>query len=166
MVSFSVRIQKAPGKGGWSYIVIDKKYIYKLKPGVRTTFRVKGTLDDHVIQKTSLLPLKDGRFMLPINATIRKATGKKSGDQLQVTLQIDARKTPLSADLLECLTDDAEARDFFNSLSPSNQRYCSKWIEDAKTSATKTKRLVACVTALSKKMNYSEMMKFYKTFTS
>lgn len=165
MVSFSARIQKAPGKGGWSYIIIDKKYTHKLKPGVRTSFRVKGMLDDHPIQKTSLLPLKTGGFMLPINAAIRKATGKNPGDRLRITLQIDARRTPLSADLLECLNDDAEARNFFNTLSPSNQRYCSKWIEDAKTPATKTKRLAACIIALSKKMSYAEMMTFYKTFT-
>lgn len=156
---------KAPGKGGWSYIIIDKKHTQKLKPGVRTAFQVKGTLDNHPIQKTSLLPLKDGGFMLPVNAAIRKGTGKKSGDRLWVTLQIDNRRTPLSADLLACLNDDPEARDFFNSLSPSNQRYCSKWIEDAKTPATKTKRLAACVTALSRKMGYAEMMTFYKTFT-
>jgi Domain of unknown function (DUF1905)/Bacteriocin-protection, YdeI or OmpD-Associated len=154
---------KASDKGGWSYIIIDKKYANQLKPGVRTSFRVKGALDNHRIQKTSLLPLRNGGFMLPINAMIRKATGKKSGDRLRVTLEVDERKIALSADLLECLKDDPQACDFFHSLSGSNQRYCSKWIEDAKTPATKTKRLVACLTALGKRMNYAEMMQYYKT---
>lgn len=164
MVVFTALISKSPDKGGWSYIIIGKKYAEELKPGSRASFRVKGMLDQYPIQKTSLLPVKEGRFMLPINAGIRKATGKKAGDRLTVTLEVDERKISLSADLMKCLKDDPEAKKFFSSLPVSHQRYYSKWIDDAKTSSTKTKRIVICLHAFSKKLNYAEMLKQSKSF--
>lgn len=121
-------------------------------------------LDNHPIQKTSLLPVKEGRFMLPINAGIRKATGKQAGDKLKISLEVDDRKLTLSADLIKCLKDDPQAMKFFKSLSPSNQRYYSKWIDGAKTAPTKTKRLVICLIALGKKMNYTALLQNYKSF--
>ena len=161
MVTFTALISKS-SSNGWSYILISKKYAEQLKPGARKSFRVKGTLDNHPIQKTSLLPVKGGLFMLPINAGIRKATGKKAGDKLHVSIEPDERKLTLSKDLLECLHDDPEALKFFKSLPPYNQYYFSKWVEDAKSVHTKTKRLITCLKAFSRKMNFMETMELYK----
>jgi hypothetical protein len=41
----------------------------------------------------------------------------------------------------------------------SHQVYFSKWIESAKTNATKTKRIVMALTAFSKKQGYPEMIR-------
>jgi hypothetical protein len=167
MVSFTAPILQFSENGektGWMYIVISKKHAHQLKPHTKVSFRVKGTLDSHPIQKTALLPIGDGKFMLPINAAIRKATGKKSGDKLKVSFARDERKIILSADLMKCLKDDPEAMKFFKSLPGSHQKYFSNWIEGAKTAHTKTKRIVTCLTAFNKKMNYAEMMRSYKNF--
>lgn len=163
IVKFTALISKVNNKGGWSYIIIDKKYGQKLKPKTRTSFRVKGTLDKHPIQKTSLLPMRNGNFMLPINAAIRKGTGKKAGDKLKVSIELDERKLSLSKDLLACLNDDPEAMKFFKSQSTYNQYYFSKWVDDAKTAHTKTKRLITCLKAFSQKLNYLETMELYKS---
>jgi len=163
MVTFTVPIFKMNTKGGWSYVIIDKKYAERLKPKTRTSFRVKGTLDKHPIQKTSLLPMRDGNFMLPINAAIRKGTGKQARDRLKISLELDERKLTLSKDLIECLQDDREAMKFFKSQSAYNQYYFSKWVEDAKTAHTKTKRLITCLKAFSQKLNFMETMELYKT---
>lgn len=167
MVTYSAPILQFNEKGektGWMYIVISKKQANQLKPETKISFRVKGKLDSHPIQKTALLPMGDGKFILPINAGIRKATGKKSGDTLNVSLEVDESKIALSADLLKCLKEDPEAMKFFKSLPGSHQKYFSKWVEDAKTTHTKTKRIVTCLMALSKKMNYGEMLRNYKAF--
>ncbi|HMV07538.1 MAG TPA: YdeI/OmpD-associated family protein [Cyclobacteriaceae bacterium] len=164
MVTLTCRIEKSPDKGGWSYIIIDKKHAEKLKPGTRTSFRVKGTLDKHRIERTSLLPIREGRFMLPVNGAIRKATGKKAGDKITVSLMLDESKIVLSADLMTCLKDDVEAMKFFKSLPGSHQKYYSKWIETAKSAHTKTKRIAFCLTAFSKHLNFTDMMKEYKNF--
>lgn len=167
MITFTAPILQFNEKGektGWSYIVITKKHAHQLKPDMKVSFRVKGTLDSHPIQQASLLPMGDGKFILPINAAMRKATGKKSGDKLIVSLQADESRFVLSPDLMKCLKDDPVAMKFFKSLPGSHQKYFSKWIESAKTTPTKTKRIVICLTAFSKHMNYGEMMRSYRNF--
>lgn len=169
MITFSstiLRFNEKSEKTGWTYVVISKKHAHQLKPDTKISFRVKGLLDSHPIQLVALLPMGEGKFMLPINAAMRKATGKKWGDTLTVSLEADESKIVLSPDLMKCLKDDPEAMRFFKSLPVSHQRYFSKWIESAKTVHTKTKRIVTCLTAFNKKMNYGEMMRSYRTFDS
>lgn len=167
MITFTAPIlqfNENADKTGWMYILISKKIAQQLKPDTKVSFRVKGLLDSHPIQKAALLPMGQGEFILPTNAVMRKATGKKSGDKLRVSLEADESKLVLSPELVKCLKDDPEAMHFFKTLSASHQRYFSQWIESAKTVNTKTKRIIACLTALNKKMNYGQMMRLYKTF--
>lgn len=169
MVTFTSSILQFNEKGektGWTYIVVSKKHANQLKPDTKVSFRVKGLLNEHPIRMAALLPMGEGKFILPINAAMRKATGKKAGDKLCISLEVDKGKFVLSPDLMICLKDDPEAMTFFKSLSISHQRYFSKWIEDAKTAHTKTKRIVVCLTAFNKKMNYGEMIRSYRTFDS
>jgi hypothetical protein len=164
-VKYSTVIQKFDKKGektGWSYIEITAAQAAKLKPGQKVSFRVKGTLDEHAFEKVALLPMGDGNFIMPLNQTMRKAIAKGHGDKLKVTLEVDERTLQLSGDLMACLAEDPEAMKFFKSLPKSHQQYFSKWIEGAKTAATKTRRIVAAMTAFGKKQRYSEMMRTYK----
>ena len=80
MIKFATTILKFEKKGektGWSYIEISAAQAKKLKPGCKVSFRVKGKLDQYVFEKVSLLPMGEGAFILPINNTMRNATGKK-----------------------------------------------------------------------------------------
>ena len=165
MMEFTTTIHKFDKKGektGWTYIEISASQASKIKPGYKVGFRVKGSLDDWSFEKVALLPMGKGNFILPINSTMRKATGKKHGDKLKVRLEYDAKKPSLSRDLMACLKEDPEAAKFFKSLPGSHQLYFSKWIESAKTAQTKTKRLVTCMTAFGRKLSYSEMMRSYR----
>jgi len=47
-------------------------------------------------------------------------------------------------------------------LPGSHQQYFSRWIESAKTDATKTKRIAMAINAFSKKLGYSQMMQLQK----
>jgi uncharacterized protein YdeI (YjbR/CyaY-like superfamily) len=162
MISFTATIQqdsRDPEKKGWSFIIISKTLANKLNPGVRKGFRVKGSLDNYKIKQTSLLPVSGERFMLPINATMRKATGKKAGDKLVVQMEVDQTKPKLSADLLVCLKDEPAAEKYFKSLPPSHQRYFSTWIEGAKTEATRAKRIALALAALSRQKHFGLMLR-------
>jgi len=162
MIKFNTTIQKFDKKGektGWTFIEISAAQAKKLKPDNKVSFRVKGNLDSHAIQKTAILPMGEGSFILPINATMRKALGKKQGDKLTVTLEEDERQLILSPDLMACLKDDPMCLKFFKSLPGSHQRYYSKWIESAKTSQTKTKRIIQAMEGFTKQKGFSEMMK-------
>jgi hypothetical protein len=165
MVNFTATLQKFQKKGektGWTYLEITSAQAQKLKPGTKVSFRVKGTLDSCPIEKTSLLPMGDGQFILPFNAKLRKGTGKGAGDKIKASLELDERKLQLSADLLACLKDEPAALAFFKKLPPSHQQYYSKWIESAKTIQTKTKRITVTVLACSRSMGYGDMMRAYR----
>lgn len=162
MITFTATIQRFDKKGektGWSYIEISAAQAKKLKPGTKTSFRVKGKLDQFAIKQLALIPMGDGNFIIPFNAAMRKGTGKKQGDKLKAVLELDESKFLMNADFMACLNDDPMANSFLKTLSAGHQRYFSKWIDSAKTTPTKTKRIVMAVNALARKMGFPEMLR-------
>lgn len=162
MIAFTATIQRFDKKGektGWSYIEISAAQAKKLKPDTKTSFRVKGKLDQFTIKQIALIPMGDGKFIIPFNATMRKGTGKKHGDKVKVVLEPDESKFVMNADFIACLKDDPMANAFFKTLPAGHQRYFSKWIDSAKTTQTQTKRIVMAVNALARKMGFPEMLR-------
>jgi Domain of unknown function (DUF1905)/Bacteriocin-protection, YdeI or OmpD-Associated len=162
MISFTAPIVKFNTHGektGWTYIVVPDKVAKKLNPGVKKSYRVKGKLDEYKIVKTALIPMGKGDFILPINAAIRKATGKRFGATIKVQLEIDNNPILPPAELIECLQDEPEALKYFNSLPQSHRNYFTKWIETAKTEPTKTKRIALVIKTMVRKMDFGAMLR-------
>ena len=162
MITYTTRILRFGKKGektGWSYIEISKRQAGELKPDSRVSFRIKGTLDSYAIEKTAIIPMGEGNFILPINGKIRKAIGKHEGDTIKVKIELDERQLKPSSDFIKCLKDEPRAYAFFKSLPMSHQNYFSKWIESAKTLPTKTKRITMAVIALGHEERYNEMLR-------
>lgn len=157
-----LRFTKKGEKTGWTYINITPDLIQRLKKGTKTSFRVKGKLDDYAINAVALLPMGDGDFIMPVNGTMRKALKKKEGAMIDVKLEADNTELPLSSDLLECLADDPDAQAFFDTLTKGHQRYFSNWIEDAKTPETKAKRIAMALKGLNMKLGYGPMIRHFK----
>ena len=165
MIQFKATIKKFDKQGektGWSYIEIPEEIASKIKLGYKKSYRVKGSLDNYKIERTSLLPMGNGNFIIPLNAEIRKGLGKRKGAEIIVKLEEDIRKVEINETFLLCLADEPNALEFFNSLPGSHRNYFSKWIESAKTEATKENRIARAVIALSQKLGYSEMMRMTK----
>jgi hypothetical protein len=168
MVKFTALIQKFNEQGektGWTYIEVPAEVACQLKPGNKKSFRVKGKFDDYQFEKESLLPMGNGDFIIPINATTRKHIHKGKGATLTVNMEVDERPLEISADLMECLNDEPPALSYFEKLPKSHQNYYSKWIESAKTEATKAKRIALTVSACARRMSYNEMMREEKSRT-
>jgi hypothetical protein len=146
-------------KTGWTYIVVPAAIGGALNPKNRKTFRVKGKLDEYPIQQIALLPMRNGDFIMALNAAIRKGIGKRKGAKLNVKLALDKNPLVISKELMECLEDEPRALVYFNSLAPSHRGYFSKWIESAKTDETKAKRIAQSVSALAKQFNYGQMLR-------
>ena len=153
------RFEKNGDKTGWTYIEIPADVAEQLQPGSKKAFRVKGYLDAYAFSGVSLLPVGNGKFLMALNGEIRKGIGKRKGAMVEVKMEADHRRWELPAYINECLEDEPAARDFFQSLPEGHRRYFARWIESAKTQTTKTKRLALMVTALAKKMGYSEMIR-------
>jgi Domain of unknown function (DUF1905)/Bacteriocin-protection, YdeI or OmpD-Associated len=161
MIKFTATIDRFDKKGeksGWQFVEVSAARAKKMSDSNKS-FRVKGKIDAHPLEKKALLPMGDGSFILPVDGDLRKAIGKKHGDKVTLVLELDERKLTLSADLMVCLKEDPEAMKFFKSLPPSHQNYYSNWIESAKTAQTKTKRIVIVMNGFSKKMTFGEMMR-------
>ncbi len=162
MIQYKTIIRKFDEQGektGWSYIEIPQAEAEKLKPGFKKSYRVKGFLDNYKIEKTSLLPMGGGNFIIPLNASMRKALGKRKAAMVFVKLEADHRAVQINAAFLQCLADEPVALEYFNSLPGSHRNYFSKWIESAKSDETKANRIARAVSALSKKWGYPEMIR-------
>jgi hypothetical protein len=92
----------------------------------------------------------DGRYMLPVSAEVRAATGATAGDTLQVTVELDTapREVEVPTDFAAVLASTPIAKAFFESLSYSNQRAHVMAIEGAKTAETRQRRIEKAVEAL------------------
>jgi len=166
MVRFTATMKKFEKQGektGWTYIEVFPDIIEKLKPGNRKEFKVKGKLDNFSINRVSLLPMGGGIFIMPINASMRKAIGKRHGAMVKVQLVEDNAEFVFNKDFIECLKDEPNALSFFKSLPGSHQRYYSKWIDSAKTQATQAKRIGQAVNGLAKKLGFPEMLRAVKS---
>jgi len=164
-IGFNATLQKFASQGektGWTYVAVPQKIADKLLPGNKRSFRIKGTIDEHLIQQVALLPMGDGNFIMPVNATMRKAIRKQKGAVVKMEIEIDTSKQILSEELLVCLEDEPEAYQRFKKLPQSHQQYYSRWIESAKTEATKAKRIALAVNTLCRHMNFSEMLQSQK----
>ena len=165
MIHFNTIIKKFGELGektGWSYLEVPEEMASKIKPGCKKSFRVKGTLDDFKIERTALLPMGGGNFIIPVNATIRRALGKRKGSLVKVSLSEDMRDVEINKSFLLCLADEPAALEFFDSLPRGHRNYFSKWIDSAKTEETKANRIARAVTALSRKLGYPEMIRMGK----
>jgi hypothetical protein len=165
MIQYTTTIHKFDQQGektGWTYIEIPAAIAQELFPDNKKSFRVKGKLDNFPIESIAVMPMGDGSFIMALNAAIRKGILKKHGAMLKVQLAKDETVAALHPDLLAGLSEEEDAKRFFESLAPSHQRYFSKWIGDAKTEPTKIKRLIQCILALSQQKDYGTMIREQK----
>lgn len=165
MVNFTALLQKFREKGeksGWTYIVVPAKIANSINSGVKTSYRVKGKLDNLSIRQVALMPMGDGDFILPVNASMRKELRKQAGAQVKVSLALDKSDFVINEDFRLCLEDEPAALKYFSSLPSSHQKYFSKWIDSAKTTETKTKRIAQSVQGLAMGMGYGEMIRYFR----
>ena len=98
----------------------------------------------------STIAVIGGRYLLPVAAEHRQASGVAGGETHEVTLVHDPspRDTPLPDDLADALTA-AGAREKFAALAPSHRKEHVRSVTDAKSEATRRRRIEKVVGALS-----------------
>lgn len=165
MLRFETVLLKFADKGeksGWTYIELGPEELELLSPGTRKSFRVKGTIDHYVFQGAALLPMGDGSFILPVNATMRKGIRKKEGAMVRISLSLDQTEYQMNPLLTEALSCSELAAKSFYAMPRSHQNYYSKWVDSAKTNLTRDKRLTLIILALERGMSYGEMLRAQK----
>jgi Bacteriocin-protection, YdeI or OmpD-Associated/Domain of unknown function (DUF1905) len=134
-----LKIEKFPGKGGWTYVLIEN-----IDMSNRTKFgwlQVRGILDETPVEQIKLAPLRKGQLMLVLNAKLRKILKKEEGQNLKVLLFNDNSTLLIPEEILKCVEDYPNALTFFNSMNVSNQQFYIKWINEAINIDTKVERI-------------------------
>ncbi|MDB5130709.1 MAG: hypothetical protein JWR02_458 [Mucilaginibacter sp.] len=166
MINFTTIILQFNEQGektGWTYIEIPADLAQQLKPGNKKSFRVRGMLDGLAVSGMALMPMGEGNFIMALKADIRKGLHKNNGAMLKVQLEEDTDfKILMPDDLKECFEFEPEAFDFYNTLAKSHREYFIKWINEAKTSETRAKRIVNTVNAMLRKWDYGQMIRAMK----
>ena len=150
LVDKKYRLEKFQGKGGWTYVRLPDNLKSRKAPfGWK---KVKGTIDGYEIRKYHLMPMGDGKVMLPVKAEIRKEIKKNEGDLVHIILFPDDEPLEVPEEMLLCLEDEPAALKFFKSLSESEQKFYIQWIYSAKKEETKIDRLAKSINKLAKGM--------------
>ena len=152
LVNKKYKLEKYPGKSGWTYTVISE-----IPPNKKRRFgcvRVKGLIDDFEINSYNLMPMSNGNMFLPIKAEIRKRIKKKEGDWITVILFEDNDPLDIPEEFLQCLRDEPAAHKNFYHLNESNQKYYLDWIYSSKKIETRIERMAKAIDRLSKGLKF------------
>lgn len=142
-VNKNYTLQKMSGKGGWTYVEI-----LEVPANKRSHFgmvRVRGFIDEFVLENNNLMPMGNGHLFLPVRAEIRKKIKKEEGDIVKIILYTNDLPLETPEEMLLCLKDEPEAYKNYLKFSESNQKYYIDWIYSAKTDDTKVERMAKMI---------------------
>ena len=163
MISFEVLIEKFHDKGektGWTYIYIPENLALQIKPGTRTSYRVKGSLDNVRIGGMAMVPMGAGDYIIALKAELRRKLRKKEGDLIRVSLEEDKEfQIPMPPELEEALNDQPHLIENFLKQPRSHQHYYFNWINSAKTDPTRAKRIAMAVDAMDRGYDFGQMIR-------
>jgi Bacteriocin-protection, YdeI or OmpD-Associated/Domain of unknown function (DUF1905) len=97
---------------------------------------------DHYTYRSTVAPMSGG-FWVGVSSEHREASGLRAGDEVQVTLVLDAlpREVEVPPELAAALEEDDAARAFFDGLSYSNKRVFTLSVEGTENPETKARRV-------------------------
>jgi len=98
----------------------------------------------------SSVAVRGGVSLIPVSAEVRAAAGVSAGDEVDVALTLDTapRTVELPGDLAAALADEPAAKEFFDGLSPSKQKWFTTSVTGAKQEETRRRRVETAVQML------------------
>ncbi|MFC3559130.1 YdeI/OmpD-associated family protein [Pedobacter jamesrossensis] len=163
MIHFNAEIEQFEQMGektGWSYVFIPASLANQIKANCKTSFRIKGKIDNVEINGMATVPMGEGDFIIALKRELRKKLKKEAGNSVKLYLEEDKDfKIDMPEDLEICLFQEEGLIEQFLSMPKSHQNYFINWLNTAKTEPTRTKRLVMIVNAMYKKQDFGLMIR-------
>lgn len=134
---------------------IEFPYDVQKEFGTSGQVKVKSEFD-HVKYRGSLVKMNMPCHWIGVTQAIRKKIGKNPGDTIQVIIEKDEqpRTVTIPDDLKEALYHKSELKHIFDSLSYTDQKEYVVWIESAKKSETRERRLAKLQEMLAQKIKH------------
>jgi Bacteriocin-protection, YdeI or OmpD-Associated/Domain of unknown function (DUF1905) len=120
-------------------IEVPPEVVAALGPSRKPAVRV--TIAGHTYRST--IATRSGVFLVGVSAENRRAAGVAAGDELDVELELDTepREVAVPPDLMAAFAADARAKNFFDTLTPSQKQWYVLPIEQAKAAETRARRV-------------------------
>jgi hypothetical protein len=127
-------------------IDVPEEVVASFGAGKRVPVRV--TVNGHTYQST--IAVMGGRYLVGVGAAHRAAAGVAGGEEHEVTLEHDPgpRTVEVPEDLAAALSE-AGLREQFDALAFSHRKEHVRVVEDAKTEATRQRRIAKVVEKLA-----------------
>jgi hypothetical protein len=109
--------------------------------GTKGPVLVMARVNESTAFQVSLFPVGGGQHYIRIKANVRKETGTKVGDQINIQITVlDRAQVDIPEDLINALRAD-NAEGAFKSLSPGKQNFIVRRINEATKPQTREKRI-------------------------
>jgi uncharacterized protein YdeI (YjbR/CyaY-like superfamily) len=137
--SFKATLERLRSDLGWMvvYVPFDVPQTWKM----RGRAKVKGDINGFSF-RTSLFPVRDGRYFLLVNKRMQQGGGVGLGDVAKITLQPDTeeRVAIVPLELRRILNEERAFRRWFDQLNYSIQKWIGDWIASVKSPAARVRR--------------------------
>ena len=145
MKKFNAVIQDAGGGGAFVEVPFDVKAAFgSARPKVKVTF-------DGAPYRGSIAPMS-GMFLIPILKGIRGKIGKDIGDEVRVTVELDAEPRVVEVpDEVRNALRSAKLEAAFDKLSYTHRKEHINAIREAKQPATRKRRIDKLIESLSQR---------------
>lgn len=148
--TFKAVIQDASGaSGGGAFVEVPfdvEKAFGSKRPKVKAMI-------EGVPYRGLLTRMGGPNHILIVLKGIRERIGKTFGDEIQVSVELDAeeRVIEIPKDLMNELKKDREAKAIFDKLSYTHRMEYVTWIEEAKKEETRQRRIVKTIAMVKQK---------------
>ena len=145
---FQATIQSARGGGAYILFPYDTQQEFATKAKISIQARIAG-----IPYRGSLMPYGMPQHMMPILKAIRQQSGKDIGDTIEVELWPDNHPRTLEIPAhFQALLGEHELHPFFDSLSYTHRKEYLRWITEAKTEETNSKRVAKAIELLKQRV--------------
>ena len=96
-------VQRFPGKGGWTYVLLPPLALRQNLPFGWVV--VDGVIDEVPLRQVKLMGMGGGRHFLALNAALRKRLKKGDGDEVLLRLEESVTTAEVPDELLACFAE-------------------------------------------------------------
>jgi hypothetical protein len=137
MIRFTAQLQP---RGPAAAVVLDDAQVAAVGQGAKR-FPVTATVNGYT-WRTSVSRMR-GEFLLGLNREVREGAGVQAGDEVEVTVELDAapREVEVPAALAAALAADPQASASFGRMAFTHRKEYARWVAEAKAEETRQRRV-------------------------